>query len=390
MSDTIMGFVRPNGQFGIRNYITVISLVQCANRTCTMIAEQTGSAPIYTDYGCGQYEDATRRTELGMIRAGTSPNIYGCVLVSLGCQWTDPEKIKKEIEKFGKKVVHICIQDVGGVSKACQLGVAAIRQMQAEIAQLKRVPCPMNQLVIGVTCGGSDWTSSICGNNCEGVAVRLLSQKGCSFLDWGIRGLPGGEELAVNLAVNREVGCRILDIASEYRQDVYKTTGQHISDVNPTPGNKAGGITTMIEKALSNSKMRGGVPIQGVLEIGQQIPSGAHGMFMLDERMGGNDVFVTTSIAMAGAHAIIFTTGNGSPLGNALLPIIKLTGNPRVSTYLSEMIDYSSSDVLAGNKTVEQAGQELYDVIIDVLNGKPTKAELIGDVSYSVPPVGKC
>lgn len=299
-------------------------------------------------------------------------------------------KNQERNRKVRKKVVHICIQDVGGVSKACQLGVAAIRQMQAEIAQLKRVPCPMNQLVIGVTCGGSDWTSSICGNNCEGVAVRLLSQKGCSFLDWGIRGLPGGEELAVNLAVNREVGCRILDIASEYRQDVYKTTGQHISDVNPTPGNKAGGITTMIEKALSNSKMRGGVPIQGVLEIGQQIPSGAHGMFMLDERMGGNDVFVTTSIAMAGAHAIIFTTGNGSPLGNALLPIIKLTGNPRVSTYLSEMIDYSSSDVLAGNKTVEQAGQELYDVIIDVLNGKPTKAELIGDVSYSVPPVGKC
>lgn len=385
-----MGYVRPNGQFGIRNYITVISLVQCANRTCTMIAERTGTAPIYTDYGCGQYDEAAKRTELGMIRAGTNPNVYGAVLVSLGCQWTDPEYIKKSIEDYGKKVVHICIQDVGGVSKACEMGVAAIRKMQEEISELKRVPCPMNKLVIGVTCGGSDWTSSICGNNCEGEAVSLLSKKGCSFLDWGIRGLPGGEEIAVNLAVNREIGCRILDIASEYRNDVFKATGQHIADVNPTPGNKIGGITTMIEKALSNSKMRGNVPIQGILEIGEQIPEGAHGMFMMDERMGGNDVFVTTSIAMAGAHAIIFATGNGSPLGNAVVPIIKLTGNPKVSIYLSEMIDYSSSDVLTGEKTIRDAGKELYDVIIDVLNGKKTKSELIGDVSYSVPPVGKC
>lgn len=390
MSDTIMGYMRPNGQFGIRNYITVISLVQCANRTCTMIAEQTGTAPIYTDYGCGQYDDAARRTELGMIRAGTSPNVYGAVLVSLGCQWTDSEAIQKSIEAYGKKVVHICIQKAGGVSKACELGVAAIRKMQEEIAGLKRVPCPMDQLVIGVTCGGSDWTSSICGNNCEGAAVDLLGQKGCSFLDWGIRGLPGGEEIAVNLAVSREVGCRILDIAGEYRRDVFEATGQHISDVNPTPGNKAGGITTMIEKALSNSKMRGSVPIQGILEIGEQVPMGAHGMFMLDERMGGNDVFVTTSIAMAGAHAILFTTGNGSPLGNAVAPIIKLTGNPGVSTFLSEMIDYSSSAALTGEKTIEEVGKELYDVIIDVLNGKQTKSELIGDVSYSVPPVGKC
>ncbi len=390
MRDTVMAFKRPGGRFGIRNYITVVALVNCANRCCDIIAARTGAHPIHTDYGCGQYADAAARTETGMLRAASGPNVYASVLVSLGCQWTDGEAMRAQIEAMGIPCVHLCIQEEGGVSKAAEKACGIIFGWQEEISELRREPCPLKDMVIGLTCGGSDWTSSISGNTVEGRCGELLAEAGCSFIDFGVRGLPGGEEVVCEHAVSHEVGERIIEIAAEYRRDVFEATGQHLCEVNPTPGNKAGGISTMSEKALSNNHLRGRITIRGVLEIGAQIPPDAHGLYISDIRVGGNDVFATTAIAMDGAHVMLFNTGAGSPLGNAITPIIKLTGNPNTAGWLEEMIDYDASPVLLGEKSIDDAAQELLELFFAVCEGRETKSERIGDFSYSIPPVGKC
>ena len=184
-----------------------------------------------------------------------------------------------------------------------------------------------------------------------------------------------------------KLGKKIIEVSREFRRDILKKTGQSIAEVNPTPGNKEGGISTMTEKALSNFEIKGSTPIQGVIQVGEMLPANRPGMYVIDQRQGANDVYAVTAVAMSGAHLILFHTGRGSPLGNAVCPVIKLTGNPNTATFLEEMIDYTSKDVLTGEKTLQQAGEELYDLTIEVLNGKLTKAEIFGDYSYSTPPI---
>ena len=388
MNDTIMGFRRADGKFGVRNYVVVISLIHCANTVSDRIGQQCNVPSITMDWGCGEANPKSEaRTNLGMIRAGQSPNVYGVLLVSLGCQWTNPDEIASQIRKTGKRVEHLCIQEEGGMTPTIERGVAIVKEMQEEAARQQREPFPMSELVIGATCGGSDWTSSINGNTCEGVTVDMLFKKGVSFIDWGIRGLPGAEIKALELAADYEVGKKLIEISREFRHEHLKKTGQSVSEVNPSPGNMEGGISTLTEKTLSNFEIKGTTPIQGILEVGESVPAGRPGTYVMNHWAGGNDVYQVTAIAMSGAHAILLHTGRGNPLGCAVSPVIKLTGNPHTATYLEEMIDYTSKDVLTGEKTLQQTGQELYDLTIEVLNGKKTKAELFGEYSYTAPPI---
>lgn len=385
---TFMGYERSDGTVGIRNYTLVISLVQCANSTVNKIADQCGATAITIDTGCGEFEDQAQKTNLGLICAGSSPNVYGVLLVSLGCQWTDPELIKKEIEKTGKQVYHLCIQDERGMKNTIEKGVKIVKQMQKMAAQQERQEFPLSKLVVSLNSGGSDWTSSISANTVAGVASDLVISNGGSVIGGGVRGMPGDENYTVDLAVNHELGCKILDMVEEYCQDLFEITGERVSDVNPTPGNKMGGITTMAEKAIGNSKMQGTAPLQGLLELGERVPY--PGAWFIDERHGGNDVYLTTAFAMCGANLMLFTTGKGTPQGNAVMPLIKITGNPMTNRILGkEIVDFSSGDVLEGKRSIQQAGEDLYKCIIEVANGKLTKAEIFGDYSYATPPASK-
>ena len=144
----LMGYLRPDGRFGVRNYVIVISLVQCANGTVTKIANACDVAPITIDTGCGDYEEAANKLNMGLILAGGHPNVYGVLLVSLGCQWINADYMKKEIEKYGKRVQHICIQDEGGMKNSVKKGIAIVEEMKKEAAAQERVPVPMEKLII--------------------------------------------------------------------------------------------------------------------------------------------------------------------------------------------------------------------------------------------------
>lgn len=385
---TIKAYKRGNGTFGIRNYVLIISLVQCANSTVHKIAARCNVPVVTIDTGCGEFDEQAQRTNLGLICAGCSPNVYGVLLISLGCQWTDPELIQTEIEKYGVKVHHLCIQQEQGMANTIEKGVTIIENLKQEASSQPREDCDISSLTISLNSGGSDWTSSISANTIAGVASDLVIASGGSCIGGGVRGMPGDESYTVDLAVSHELGCKILDMVEEFSHDMYEITGQKISDVNPTPGNKEGGITTMAEKAIGNSKMQGTAPLQGLIEIGQRPPY--PGAWFIDERHGGNDVYLTTAFAMCGAHLMLFTTGTGTPIGNAVMPLIKITGNPQTNSVLGkEMIDFTGEDVLTGKKTIEECGKDLFELIIEVAEGKETKAEIFGDYSYAAPPAGK-
>ncbi|MBS4959209.1 MAG: UxaA family hydrolase [Clostridiales bacterium] len=386
---TVMGYRRAAGRFGIRNNVMVISLVECANGAVDKIAHACHVPYITIDTGCGEYKDQENRTNLGLIRAGQHPNTYGVLLVSLGCQWTKPDYIAAEIEKTGTKVFHLCIQDECGVMNTVEKGIKIVEEMKAEAAAMKREEFPISDLVVSVYCGGSDWSSSLAANGTTGEAVDLLADDGGAFVSCGVRGMPGNESHLINLAATQEVGLKILNIVDEYRHDVFKMTGQSIADVNPTPGNKAHGMTTLCEKAISNLKLTGSrTKVQGVLEVGEEIPG--PGQWFLDNRQGGNDVYAATALAMTGAHICLFTTGRGTPDGNAASVVLKITGNPDTWKRMGEeMMDFNASKVITEGMSISDCGKELYQLLLEVANGKQTKAEALEDYSWATPPFGK-
>jgi len=386
---TIQAYKRPNGTFGIRNQVLVISLVQCANSAVNKISVHCGVPAITIDTGCGEYHDQENRTNLGLIRAGQHPNVYGVLLVSLGCQWTNPEYIAKEIEKTGTKVYHLCIQDEGGVETTVEKGIQIVGTLKSEGAAMKREDCPVSGLVLSVYCGGSDWSSSLAANVVTGEAADLFGDEGAAFVSNSVRGMPGNEQHVIDLAANYEIGTHILNIVEEYRNDVFRLTGQSIADVNPTPGNKAHGITTLCEKAIGNLELSGNrTTLNGVLQTGQDVPG--PGQWFLDNRQGGNDVYASTALAMSGAHLCMFTTGRGTPLGNAASVTLKITGNPDTYRRLGkEMIDFDASPVITKGVKAEELAKELYKKVIEIANGELSKAEILQDFSWVTPPYGK-
>lgn len=386
---TFRGYPRVDGNVGIRNTVLVISLIQCANSTVHRIAQECGVPAITIDTGCGEFKEQETRTNLGLIRAGQHPNVFGVLLVSLGCQWTDPDYIAAEISKTGTIVHHLCIQDEGGVEETIKRGIGIVESLKEEGRKMPREEYPITKLILSVYCGGSDWSSSLAANVVTGETVDLFGDDGGAFISSSIRGMAGNEKHLIELAANHEVGNQILDIITEYRKDILNQTGQSIADVNPTPGNKAHGITTLCEKAISNLKLSGSrTPVQGVIEVGERPPS--EGQWLVDNRKGGNDAYACTALAMGGAHICLFTTGRGTPLGNATAVTIKITANSDTYERLGkEMIDFDASDVITGKQTVEESAAKLYELVKEVADGKMTKAEILGDFSWVTPPTGR-
>ena len=321
------GYQRSDGSVGIRNYILVVSTVQCANNVAIRIAEKTNAVSITHDFGCMEFEENSNRTELGLIKACENPNVYGVILVGLGCEQIDANKMYDYIKGINKPVYKILIQEEGGPKQAIAKGIEYANKLEKESIKEQRGTFGVDKLIVGVQCGGSDWTTALAGNTVIGAMTDLIVKNGGTVLMSEVVGFPGSEHVVASRAVNKEVGIAILDMVTELREDYIKQYGQTIEEVNPTPGNKAGGITTLVEKSMGNIKKMGSVPVQGIIQVGDKVPH--PGLWVLDCRAQGPDSFVTTAFAMAGAQITAFSTGRGSPLGNAVMPLVKITGNPK-------------------------------------------------------------
>ena len=366
---------------GIRNIVLVVSTVTCANTVVNHIAWKTGAVPLTHERGCVEGEQSFRRTMLALTTFAKHPNVSGVLIVGLGCEQI--RTLDLQIAIGGGKPVHaILIQEEGGSVEAEARGCELVREMQRAAQDLERQPCPLSGLVVGVQCGGSDWTTAIAGNTVIGAMTDLVIAAGGSVLMSEVPGIPGCEHIVASRAVSREAGEQILGMVDELRAEFLRAHGQPIEAVNPTPGNKAGGITTLVEKAMGNIKKMGTSPVQGVLKLGERPPH--PGLWIVDNRANGPDPVNLAGFAMAGRR-LRYSARAGVSGGFSGHAVVKLTGNPHTYAKMPGLMDFNAGVVVDG-ADIGETGRALYDLLLEVAGeGRSPRSEENGDYEFSIP-----
>mgnify|MGYP000507792063 CR=1 FL=1 len=378
------GYKRPDGRVGVRNKVLILPASVCASDTTRIISQQVvGSVTFNNQLGCSQVAPDQQFTMDVMAGYAANPNVYGTVVVSLGCENCQMDLVVKAIqERTNKPLKQVIIQEAGGTLKAIDMAVRYAKEMVEEASLLQKEEFPMSELIIGTECGGSDPTSGLAANPLIGQLSDLIVKEGGTSILSETTEFIGAEHLLARRAINKEVHDRIFEIVHRY-EDSLRLVGEEVREGNPSPGNKAGGLTTMTEKNLGSFKTQGHGRILGILDCGDPVPG--PGNWGINQAQGANDAYASTTLAMSGCHICLFTTGRGNPIGNACMTTIKITGNPTTATMLVDMIDYSAKPMLYGEKTLQESGRELYDLILRVANGEETKAEKLGDYSWTTP-----
>jgi len=379
------GFARSNGTYGIRNHIAVIPSVICANKVAQRIAESVhGAIALPHNCGCAQAgtdRDQTFRVLTGL---GMNPNVYGVLVVGLGCETISPEKLADNISKSGKPVYCITIQNERGTLKSIEKGVRVVRKLAEEASKQTRQTADVSNLVVGTECGASDWTSGLIANPSVGVAVDLIIENGGSVILSETTEFVGAEHILANRAINTEIGGKILEIVKRYEKEVVRIY-ENIQNGQPTPGNIVGGITTIEEKSLGAISKGGASKIVDVVEYGERITK--KGLTIMNTP--GYDVESVTGMVAGGSQVIVFTTGRGTPTGNPITPVIKVTGNPLTYKKMEENIDINAGKIITfSNLSIRDVGKEIFEELLSVSSGKLTKAETFGNADLAIWRVG--
>ena len=269
----------------------------------------------------------------------------------------------KEISATGKHVEIIHIQELGGVSKAIQVGTDIARQLVIEVSGLQRQPVDVSNIVMSIKCGGSDTTSGMASNCVIGYVADKLVDLGATVIFGETTEFIGGEHLLARRGVNKEVGDKIFEIVNNMETRA-KSLGCDMRKGQPTPGNIEGGLSSIEEKSLGAIMKSGTKPIQGVLEYTERVTP-------------GREPEILTGMAATGAQCMMFSTGRGAPQGFPSMPVIKICGNPNTYTRMEQDMDINAGLILTGDKTIEQVGEEAFARLLDTLSGKMTKNEAI-------------
>jgi altronate dehydratase large subunit len=377
---SFQGFRRDDGTVGTRNNLLVISTVVCANQVALNVANNVEEAVSITHpMGCGHLGADFMRVLSTLVGFGKNPNVAAALVVGLGCENMSAKLVADEIAKSKKPVQYINIQDEGGTLKATKRGTEILLALSEEASEYTREKCDLSELILGLECGGSDATSGLVANPAVGVAADMVVQAGGTVILPEATEWIGAEHLLARRAVNEEVKKRIYATVDKYINKVL-SMGIDPRGSQPTPGNIAGGITTIEEKSLGNICKAGYSAIQGVLDYAERPPG--KGLYLMDEP--GLDVESITGLAAAGSQLITFTTGLGTPAGSPIAPVIKITGNHRTFEKMGDNIDIDVSSVLEGKETLKQAGERIFKMILEVASGKRTKAEILKNREFAI------
>lgn len=370
-----LGYRRPDGRVGVRNHVLVMATCACSSDTARLISEKVpGTVSFHNQHGCGQPPldlDLTLRIMSG---AAANGNIYGIVLVSLGCESAQCSLVESRIrEKTNKPVCYVSIQEEGGTSKAIAKGVEYAKKLVEEANFLTREPCDLSELILGTECGGSDPTSGLSANIVMGeVSDKLVDAGGTSILSETTE-IIGAEHILAARARTPEIGEGFYK-AVEKIEKHFANVGTSLKEGNPSPGNIASGITTIEEKSLGCIHKSGTHIFEATYADAEMVDK--KGLVYMDTP--AFDVASVMSMVAGGAQVVIFSTGMGTPTGNPIAPVIKITGNGRTFERMNDNIDFDTSGSIKGTKSIEELGEELYTLMLDVANGKTVKAEELG------------
>ncbi len=360
---TFMGYVRDNGEVGIRNEIWIVNTVGCVNKVSQKLSELTGARYFPHPFGCSQLGDdqtVTQKVLAGMVN---HPNAAGVLVLGLGCENNNIEVFKKVLGDYNpERVKFLNTQDADDDIAA---GVELINELKAYAAKFVRTPVPVSRLRIGLKCGGSDGYSGITANPLVGRLSDKVIAMGGSCVLTEVPEMFGAEHLLMQRCESREVFDKTVALINDFK-DYYTRHNQVIYE-NPSPGNKKGGITTLEEKSLGCVQKGGLSKVVDVLDYGDRLSK--NGLSLLNGP--GNDIVAITNLMAAGVHIILFTTGRGTPVG-APVPTVKIATNHSLAERKAGWIDFDASPTLDGNPLTD----ELFEYVISVAEGKETQNEI--------------
>jgi altronate dehydratase large subunit len=375
---TFDGFLRHDGNVGVRNHLLVLSPIDCSYEPAKKIASQVEGAVAITQYhGCGN--DSVLAHNL--IGTGLNPNVAAVLVIGLGCETLTADIVAEGIRRSGKPVERLVIQEEGGTIKTQEKAVRILQRWAEEFAKIKPKPFPFSRLTLAVECGGSDATSGLAANPAVGVACDRLIDEGGTVIFSEPQEMIGTQHILAKRAVSRQVAS---DIYKMIDRDEARLKAIGVDSRWMSKGNIDGGLTTIEEKSLGAIRKGGTRPIQGVLWNDWDRfdrPTGS-GLWLQDGT--GWDVPSVTHMVAAGAQVVCFTSGQGSTTGHAIAPVIKITGNSQTYSEMEDNMDIDAGTILDGSESLNSVGERIFNSIIDTASGRKTKAEALGFKDYIV------
>ena len=360
---TFTGYVRENGDVGIRNEIWIVVTVGCVNKIAQHLANLTGAYAFTHPYGCSQLGDdhiITQKVLRGLVQ---HPNCGGVLVLGLGCENNNIDEFRKVLGSYNaNRVKFLNCQDV---DDEIAEGISLINAVKEYASHFKPAQIPISKLRVGLKCGGSDGYSGITANPLVGRFCDKLVSMGGSCVLTEVPEMFGAEHLLMQRCINREVFQKTVALINNFK-DYYTRNNQPVYE-NPSPGNKAGGITTLEEKSLGCVQKAGTSVVTDVLDYGDTVRH--PGLTLLNGP--GNDIVANTNLTAAGAHLILFTTGRGTPLG-APVPTVKIATNHALAVKKSGWIDFDASGILDGTNLDEV----FFSYIVEIASGAKTKNEV--------------
>jgi altronate hydrolase len=380
---TFQGFRRPDGRVGTRNFLLIVPTSMCASHEAQQISTLSeyllysrekypnvdGVVAIPHNKGCGCQDGSTIEVMLRTLaNYADHPNVGGVILMDLGCEKTNLSQVQKYLlrheKTFNKPVAKIGIQELGGTQASIERGLKEVERMLPEVNLATRAECPVSELVLGVKCGASDGFSGISANPALGRACDLLVRSGGTILITEVPEFCGAEHILANRAKDAETGRAVYSMVDWYKQ--YASKFGATLDQNPSPGNVAGGLLNITIKSLGSISKAGTTRIEGVVEYAETPKN--RGINLMQGP--GYDQESTPGLVGAGATVVVFTTGRGTTLGNAIAPVIKLASNTPVFQRMSQDIDLSAGGVIDGTESIDEAGARVFERVRSVASGE--------------------
>lgn len=378
-----IGFKRPDGRVGTRNHVLVVPTVICSAVVAERIAASDGSgATVALPHlaGCGQIGPDMRSTHETLAAYCAHPNVGAVLVVALGCEQVVAQTLAEAARRHGKRVEVIGIQAEGGTVRTIEKGVRIARELAAALACEDRQPCDMTDLVLALKCGGSDYTSGLASNPVLGRVTDRLVDLGGSAVLGEVAEMMGAEHLLASRATAKGTAARLIQIVTRVEHEA-QVLGVDIRGTQPSPGNIRGGLTTIEEKALGATQKGGErAPLEDV--VAYAAPVTRKGLTVMDTP--GLDVESVTGLVGGGAQVVVFTTGLGTPTGNPIAPVVKITANARTASQMADNTDLDVSGVMDGTETLDQAADRLFTMILSAASGEPTAAERLGHREFAI------
>jgi altronate dehydratase large subunit len=377
-----LGYRRPDGRAGTRNHVLVVPTVICAAVVAERVAAAAGPSATALPHlaGCGQLGPDMRVTHETLTAYCAHPNVGAVLVVALGCEQVVAQTLAESARRHGKLADIIAIQSEGGTVRTTARGTAVARAFAGELLAQEREWCDVSDMVLSLKCGGSDYTSGLASNPTLGrVADRLIDLGGGAVLG-EIAEIMGAEHLLAARATRPATSARLIQVITRVEMEA-RALGLDIRGTQPSPGNIRGGLTTIEEKSLGATHKGGErAPLEDV--VGYAAPITRKGLTVMDTP--GLDVESVTGMVGGGAQVVVFTTGLGTPTGNPIAPVIKITGNARTARQMADNVDLDVSGIMDDSESLDAAAERLFAEVLAVASGRPTAAETLGHREFAI------